>query len=146
MPSPSASQTSMLFPPQAVAEDTTTTANLDTRGFDYATIIVAMSSETNTSAEGPTISLLTSDLTVVSNGDTVATDQVAYDLTGAGQTTYHVDLRGKKRYLGLSVTAGSHATGDDITISAVAILSRADEAPAGTSGMVSGTYDVAVAV
>lgn len=146
MPSASASQTSLLFAPKVVAEDSTTTARLDTRGFDYATIIVAMSSEVNTSAEGPTISLLEDDTTVVSNFATIVADQAAFDLTAAGQLTYHVDLRGKQRYLRLTVTAGSHTSGDDIVVGAVAILSRAEEAPAGVSGMVSGANDVAVVV
>lgn len=142
----SASQTSLLIAPITVAQDSTTTAQLDTRGFDYATLIVALSSEASTDAEGPTIRLLEDDTTVATNFATIVADQEAFDITAAGQLTYHVDMRGKKRYLRLEVTAGSHTTGDDITIAAVGILSCAEEAPAAVAGMVSGSNDVAVVV
>ena len=108
----------------------TQTANFDTLGADYATLRVSLGSEINTNAVGPTISLLSSDDTVVSNFATVVANKTAVDITTGNVITYGVDLRGGKRYLRLSCTTAT-ATNDDVTVSAVGTLSRQETNPAG---------------
>ena len=124
---------SLLVAPQAMTNSATVTANLDTLGANYATIRVALASEINTNGVGPTLSLLQSDDTVVTNFATVVADRSAEAIVAAKEVTYGVDLRGKKRYLRLSVTTAT-ATNDDVTFAAIATLSRKDESPAGTTG------------
>lgn len=124
---------SLLIAPQAMTNTATVTANLDCLGADYATIVIALASEINTNAVGPTLSLLASDDTVVTNFATVTADRTAEDITAAKQVTYGVDLRGQKRYLRLSVTTAT-ATNDNVTVSAIASLSRKDIGPSGTTG------------
>lgn len=125
---------SLLIAPKAQTNSATTTANLDTRGAGYATIRVAFKSELNTNAVGPTLSLKHSDDTVVTNFATVTADLTAIDLTAAREVLYGVDLRGKKRYLRLSVTTAT-ATNDDITFAAIATLSKLENGPNGTSSV-----------
>jgi hypothetical protein len=104
----------------------TVTANLDTLGASYATIRIALASEINTNAEGPTLSLLESDDTVATNFATVVADRSDEDMTTAASVSYGVDLRGRKRYLRLSVTTAGD-TNDDVTVSAVSTLGRQHE-------------------
>lgn len=125
-------QDSLLVAPQAMTNSATVTANLDTLGADYATIRIALASEINTNAVGPTLSLLQSDDTVATNFATVTADRTAEDITSAKEVTYGIDLRGKKRYLRLSVTTAT-STNDNVTVSAVSTLSRMKEQPAGTT-------------
>lgn len=112
----------------------TTTANLDCRGADWATIRISFGAELNTNAVNPTISLLESDDTVVTNFATVVADQSAFDLTAAKELRYEVDLKARKRYLRLSVSTGT-ATNDNITFAAIATLSRNASDPASTTDM-----------
>ena len=123
---------SLLIAPQAVTSSATVTANLDCLSADYATIRIAFASEINTNAVGPTLSLLTSDDTVVTNFATVTANRTAEAIVAAKEVTYGVDLRGLKRYLRLSVATAT-ATNDDVTVAAVATLGRKDIGPAGTS-------------
>ena len=125
---------SLLLAPQAMTNSATVTANLDTKGASYATIRVALSSELNTNAVGPTLSLLQSDDTVVTNFATVVADQSAVDLTAKREVLYGIDLRGKKRYLRLSVSTAT-ATNDNVTVSAVATLSGLENGPNGTTSV-----------
>lgn len=126
---------SQLVAARAVTNNATVTANLDTNGADYATIIVNISSELNTNAVGPTISLLESDDTTASNFATVTAD-ISGDAVSAKPIVYGVDLRGRKRYLRLSISSAT-ATNDHFTASADAVLSRVKVGPAGTTGIVS---------
>ena len=123
---------SLLIAPQAMTNSATVTANLDCQGASYATIRVALASEINTNAVGPTLSLLASDDTVATNFATITANRTAEDITAAKEVTYGVDLRGKKRYLRLSVTTAT-ATNDNVTLAAIATLSREEQMPAGTS-------------
>jgi hypothetical protein len=123
---------SLLIAPQAMTNSATVTANIDTRGANYATIRVALASEINTNAVGPTLSLLQSDDTVASNFATVVANRTAEDITTAKEVTYGIDLRGKKRYLRLSVTTAT-ATNDDVTLSSITTLSALEQRPNGTT-------------
>ena len=121
---------SLVLSSALMTNSATSTANFDTLGSDYATLRVSLGSEINTNAVGPTISLLSSDDTVVTNFATVVADKTAVDITSGNVLTYGVDCRGGKRYLRLSVTTAT-ATNDDVTVSAIGTLSRNDENPAG---------------
>lgn len=123
---------SLLIAPQAMTNSATVTANLDCQDASYATIRIALASEINTNAIGPTLSLLQSDDTVATNFATVVANRTAEDITSAKEVTYGIDLRGKKRYLRLSVTTAT-ATNDNVTLAAIATLSRQRVNPAGTT-------------
>ena len=110
----------------------TVTANIDTLGSSYATIRVALASEINTNAVGPTLSLLQSDDTVASNFATVVANRTAEDITTAKEVTYGIDLRGKKRYLRLSVTTAT-TTNDNVTLASITTLSELEQRPNGTT-------------
>jgi len=127
---------SQLAAAQAMTAAATVTANIDTNGADYATVIVNLSSEANTSAVGPTISLLEADTTDVSNFATITAD-VTGDAVAAKPILYGVDLRGRKRYLRVSITTATHTTNDVMTVGAGVILSHLKNAPSGTTGIVS---------
>jgi len=119
----------------------TQTANLDTRGADYAVISIALAAEINTNAIGPTISVLTDDTTVVTNFATITADRSAEDITAAKVVQYHVDLKGQQRYLRLSVTTET-TTNDNVTVGATGTLYRQADAP----GAATNIADVAVIV
>jgi len=110
------------------------TANLDTIGANYASIRIPLASEINNDAVGPTLSLLQSDDTVVTNFATITANRTAEDITAAKVVTYHVDLRGRKRYLRLRVSTDT-TTNDDVTIAAVSTLTRQTEEPSSASEM-----------
>lgn len=113
---------------------TTAGANLDTIGADYATIRVAFASELTTDCVGPTISVLNSD--TEGSYVTMVADRTAEDLTAARVVTYHVDMRGKKRYLRMTVDpVGTAASDDAVTCTAVGTLYRQVEAPGATTDM-----------
>ncbi len=127
----------LLIAPQAMTNSATVTANFDRNsvlGADYAEIVVSLASEINTNAIGPTISLLESDDTVVTNFATVTANQDDVDITAAAQVVYGVDLRARKRYLRLSVTTET-TTNDNVTVSAEAVASRLKIGPSGTTGV-----------
>ena len=123
---------SLLIAPQAMTNSATVTANIDTLGSSYATIRVALASEINTNAVGPTLSLLQSDDTVASNFATVVANRTAEDITTAKEVTYGIDLRGKKRYLRLIVTTAT-TTNDNVTLASITTLSELEQRPNGTT-------------
>lgn len=126
---------SQLIAARTLTNNATATANLDTNGHAYATILVNINSEANTNAVGPTIQLLESDDTVATNFATI-TANITGDAVAAKPIVYGVDLRGRKRYLRLSVSTAT-ATNDHHVMSADAILSRTSRGPAGTTGIAS---------
>ena len=123
----------LLISPRALTNNATVTANMDTKGGNYATIRVCMGSEVNTNAVGPTLVLSESDDTVVSNFATLDTEATV-DLTAAREVLFGVDLRGRKRYLRIAVSTAT-ATNDNVTVAAVATLSDLQDAPNGTTGV-----------
>lgn len=134
----------LLVTPVAQTNSATSTANLDTKGADYATIVVSLSARVNTSAVAPTISLLSSDDTVVTNFATVTADR-SESCASAHNLIYHVDTRARKRYLRLSVTTGT-TTNDDVTVGAIGVLGRLEIGPKSTSYMIGSTNDAVVMV
>ena len=114
---------------------TATTARLDTNGADYCTIDVALSAELTTDADVPVISLLSNDTTIVTDFATIVADVTGDDVTAARLHTYHIDLRGQKRYLRLTITPGTVVTDDAFVVSANSSLTRQVEAPGLTGDM-----------
>lgn len=132
-----------LITPQAVTDGNTVTANLDCRDSNQACILVNFASELNTNAVNPTLQLLHSDDTVVSNFATVTADITA-DLTAAREYAWFVNLKGKKRYLRLSIALGT-ATNDDVTVAANAFLTPA-VGPTAFASIVDGSADTVTEV
>lgn len=111
----------MLAP--VTAATTERTANIDTQGASFCSIIVDIGVELNTNATGVSIDLSESDDTVVTNFATFDADfnQDSIDNSSATFAVNHIDLRGRKRYLRLTVTPDTTTNGTVIT-SAKAIL------------------------
>lgn len=126
----------VLLESQAITDGNTATANFDCIGADWATIRMSFGAEVNTNAVNPTISLLESDDTVVTNFATFDSnfERAAEDLTSAKEVRYEIDLRARKRYLRLSLALGG-ATNDDINVAVIGTLTRNEADPASTSDM-----------
>lgn len=128
----------ILIAPRSVTAAATASASLDTvtdRGkASYAVISIAFASEVNTSAVGPTLSILHSDDTVVTNHATLVANRTDEDCAAAKLHSYHIDLRGRKRYLRLTVTSATHTTNDVNTIAASYSLAFGQE-PANTTDL-----------
>ena len=141
---PTASIVNLAVAPTGVTDAATSTANIDCRGVDYAIVSLNFAAEEGTDSGSHTVSLLHNDTTVVSSFATITANQTV-DLASAHGLTYFVDMRAKKRYLRLSVTAAT-STGSNLTYSATALLLRDDIAPASTTGNLGSTNDTAVYV
>ena len=88
------------------------TANLDTKDGHYATIRLFLSAEANTNSTNVAMTLKESDDTVVTNFATFDADfDRTVDNTSAVVATSHVDLKGRKRYLRLTVTPDTTTNG-----------------------------------
>ena len=117
--------------PASVATNATATANIDTLGYDYATIDVLLDSSASTTNNPAVLQIAESDDTVVTNfatftgsvGDTDFTIP-AVSATLPTVVRLNVDCRARKRYLRLSLTTAGAA----MIVGATASLSRADEA------------------
>jgi hypothetical protein len=119
-----ATYTSLIGPAQAAAATAALTANLDTAGADYATILVHVGIEKNTDAAPPTnfVSISESDDTVVTNFATWDATFISNpDNTAAAVSINNIDLKGRKRYLRLTVTPDTTTNGN-VQISAIGIL------------------------
>lgn len=139
-------QEEIILAPVTMTNSATQSAIFDTFGSSYATIRVLLSSELNTDAGGPTLSLLSADVTAATSMVTVVADRTAEDITVAKSVTYHVDSRSGSRYLKLIVNSGATDTNDDVTVSASGTLTRMSEEPAGASDMGNSTNEVVVIV
>lgn len=124
-------------PPAAIVDNAAyTTTEIDTLGFDYCTVAVyigatdiAMAAckvqESDTSGSGfADIDLLDTDGDISASG-TAATLPTATDDNKF--VLFEIDLRGRKRYLDLSITAGDGTSGT--FAAAFAILSRGSTSP-----------------
>ena len=137
----------ILLAPQAVTHGATAAANFEVNGQgSYATIRVLLASEANTNATGPTISLLESDDTVVTNFATVVADRTAEDITNAKAVVYKVDLRGRKKVLRVTVTPPSGSTNNNITVSADGTISHCKDGPSSEAEMAGDTTSAVVVV
>ncbi len=134
-----------LLAPASQTNSATRTANLDTLGADYATIIIPLASALNTNAVNPNIKLLESDDTVASNFATFNSNMslTAHSIATAHNLVFQVDTRTRKRYIQLSLTTAT-ATNDNVTASAVAALGRLGVQQPAASNMLGSTNDVVV--
>jgi len=131
--------------PASQAAAATRSANIDCLGYDYATIRLNLAAKVNTSASPPTIAVKESDDTAATNFATWSSSfSRNEDLTAAHSVVFKIDLRGRKRYLQLSVTSATHTTNDVVTAAADYTLSRGERASAGTAGLVASTNDAVV--
>lgn len=120
------------------------TVNIDTRGFNFAEIIVMTppAAATNNTVKMSAIQVNHTDSTSSTGtaliaGTTNTTAASTQFLIGAhtdtsnpAMTQIGIDLRGRARYLYLTVTGGDIAAATNkLTIAAVARLSRADQSP-----------------
>ena len=129
----------------SMTNSATQTANWTVQQNGWATLRIGFAIELNTNGVGPTISLLESDDTVVTNFATIVADRTAEDLAAAKIVRYEIDLRKRKKILRLSVTTAT-ATNDNVTFLAIGTLSRMANQPNSTTDMVSATTDVVVTV
>ena len=98
------------------AATTARTASIDCKGADYATIVVHCGAELNTNSTNVVLNLKESDSTTAT---TFATFNSAYavtaDNTAATVSVFNVDLKGRKRYLQISITPDTTTNGAVIT-------------------------------
>lgn len=88
------------------------TANLDCQDAHYATIRVHLGAEANTNSTNVAVQLSESDDTVVTNFATFdATFNRTVDNAAARVAVSHVDLRGRKRYLRVTLTPDTTTNG-----------------------------------
>jgi hypothetical protein len=127
----------VVISPAAIVDNAAYTTNeIDTLGWDYLTIVfflgatdIAMAAlkvqESDTSGSG------FSDVTGLVAGTSTNTDGSTSALPSATDDNkimlFEIDLRGRKRYIDLSATAGNGTAGS--YAAAVAILSRGKDAP-----------------
>lgn len=104
---------------------TARTANFDCQDVDYATIVVTTSAEVNTNSTNVVASVLESDDTTASNFATFSSaHERTIDNAAAAVGAFHVDMRGRKRYLRVSLTPDTTTNGA-VIVSAVGIAKPA---------------------
>lgn len=102
---------SVLLAP-ATAATTARTANLDCQGANYALITVNVSAEVNTNSTNVAFTLSESNDTTASNFATFdSTYNVTIDNTAANDHVCAVSLKGRKRYLRVTVTPDTTTNG-----------------------------------
>jgi len=106
------------------AATTARTANLDCAGAHNATILVTLGAEANTNSTNVALQLSESDTTVVTTFATFNADfNRTVDNAGAVVAVNHLDLKGRKRYIRLTVTPDTSTNGAVLT-SAVSVLDK----------------------
>ena len=127
------------------AATTTRSASFDWTGADYATIRVIQSASAGTNG-GCSISLLHADSvpTQATQFATFTADLTAQSTT-SHEAVYHVNLKNKKAY-GKVILTPTTNTNDTIITMATLELSRLEQSPSSTSGMVNTTNDVVTLV
>lgn len=135
-------KTTLLLAPASQTNSATRTANLDTLGADYATIIIPLASAINTNAVGPAIKLLESDDTVATNFATWSSNfnDTQHSIASSHQILWNVDTRTRKRYIRVSITTAT-ATNDNVTSGVLAITGRLALPQVGASNLVGSTND-----
>ncbi len=131
-----------IVPPAAIVDDASfTTAEIDTKGFEYLTVICALGA-TDIAAvalklqECDTTGGSFSDVTGLVFGTSTDIDGVTSILPTAtddnGLFVFEVALQGRKRFLDLVATAGNGAAGTYLAVTG--ILSRAKVTPTTVAG------------
>jgi hypothetical protein len=130
-----------LIDPAAIVDDTDFSTNeIDTKGYDYATIIFQYGTSDIAMAE---LTVTESDSSGSGHEDVTGlivgtSDNIDGDTSSLPSATdddelvvFEIDLRGRKRYLDLVATAGDGSSGT--YASAVCILSKANVVPLSVS-------------
>lgn len=126
-----------ITPPAAIVDNASlTTAEIDTKGWDYAEVIVYLGAtdiamtalavtESDTSGSGH------ANVTGLVYGTSTDVDGNTSSLPSAtddnGFFGFQIDLRGRKRYIDVTATVGNGTTGAYVTV--FVRLSRAEVAP-----------------
>ena len=131
---PTATKQVVMIGQSSTTNAATASGNVDTKGYDFASIDVLMATSNAATNNPSVLKLAESDDTVVTNfadisgfvGDTDFTIPVAETVATNDPNAYkfNVDLSGRKRYLKLSI---SPLTTQVIT--AIANLSKAEQSP-----------------
>lgn len=126
-----------IVPPQAIVDNASwTTAEIDTLGYDYAKIVVHLGATDIAMAalavtESDTAGSGHANVTGLVFGTSTTIDGATSNLPAADDDNKFficdIDLRGRKRYLDLTATAGNGTNGTYLT--AWCELSRGDETP-----------------
>lgn len=87
------------------------TAALDCRGADYASILVTLGAEANTNSTNVTLQLAEGDTATGAWSTFNANFNRVIDNTNAVVVAYHVDLKGRRSHLRLTVTPDTSANG-----------------------------------
>ncbi len=119
------------FVPTSTASNATTAGNIDTLGYNYLSVDVTLDTASATTAP-IALKLAESDDTVVTNfadisgtvGGTDFTMPTGPATNGTWGVKLNVNLKGRKRYIRLSVTPGTTAI-----VAAVANLHRGEQWP-----------------
>lgn len=118
----------------ATAATSARTAAFDTRGGKYASIEIVLGAKANTNSTNLTLQLAEAEAAT----GTWVTFNSAFNVTQDATTNgavgvYHLDLKGRQRYLRLTVTPDTHTTNGVIISSAVGILDPEFRNPANSS-------------
>lgn len=123
------------FTPQSLTNGATASGNIDTKGFDWLTVDLATSTSNDVTNNPSVLKIAESDDTVVTNfanvsglvGDTDFTIPNAVT-QGDWGVKFNIDLRGRKRYLKISVSPVTTQV-----IAAIANLGVGEQAPVDTT-------------
>jgi hypothetical protein len=128
-------KTDVVITPASTTNAATAVGNVDTLGFDWVTIDCFMTTSNAVTNNPSVLKLAESDDTVVTNFSDISGFEGDSDWTipaavtsGDWAVKFNVDLRGRKRYLRLSVSPVTTQI-----IAAIANLGVGDEAPGDTA-------------
>lgn len=113
MKSSQAKDYSVLLGPIAAAT-TARSAAFDVRGADYATLLINLGVEKNTNSTNVTLELAEGDTATGAWTTFNSSFNRVVDNTAAVVAAYHVDLKGRKSHLKITVTPDSTTNGDVI--------------------------------
>jgi hypothetical protein len=119
-----------LITPATVATEATATGTVDTKGYDYATFMVHVDTNSVASNNAATLDLQEGSVTNVSSHTTVSgavgdTDWTIPTATNAHIISIHANLATRQRYLSVQLTPLSVVAGYAVS----GYLSRAKETP-----------------
>jgi len=126
---------SNLLAPVAAAT-TARTAALDTTGADYALIVVNVGAELNTNSTNVVVSITEGDTTNSFSTFNSDFNSITVDNTAATVATRAIDLKGRKRYLKISVTPDTTTNGPVIVTANGIMLKDRSSATAATNSVV----------
>lgn len=120
----------------------TSSATIDTVGYDYVSIVVDLGAYTTVSqTNNPVVQISHSDTTDATNYSTAIANSNS-DGSVARQYILHADRRSAlRRYFKVAVTNGTAGTDNAMPVNAIAILTRAEQEPSGTAAMTGSTND-----